>query len=228
MKEKKKTKYTNFILNFIQHPVLYSVFIYAFVELQQYWNLNVGTKKWTHILFWTDKLKKSNHVTKDWSVFSLFFFLLLFHSVQCGIMLLIIVFWEIKSVIFPDACSRTFFILCELLKGQDSARLPLTVFNYLPIKKTEVLRVRKPKRKKEEKKNRIWTWMLWLDKNHVVFGRTLECFLLEYQCLYDDDRWYWMCERPTHLMFTCWLTYPMQVCRMCLTVLYSWFLLEWG
>ncbi len=49
-KKKWKTK-TNiqFFSNFIQHPVLYSVFIYVFVELQQYWNLNVGTKKWTDI-----------------------------------------------------------------------------------------------------------------------------------------------------------------------------------
>lgn len=34
--ERQKTKYTNFILTFIQHPVLYSVFIYVFVNLQQY------------------------------------------------------------------------------------------------------------------------------------------------------------------------------------------------
>ncbi len=87
-------------------------------------------------------------------------------------------------------------------------------FELFANQKTEVLHVRK--------QNKTWTWMLWLDTNHVIFGRTSECFLLEYQCLYDD-RWSWMCD----LMFTCRLTYSTQVCRMCLTVLYSGFLLEW-
>lgn len=116
--------------------------------------------------------------------------------------------WTVKGPRLKQTCYR-------------SAWLPLTVLNYLPIKRQRFYMQENQKKNKKK----IWTWMLWLD-NHVMFGRTSECFLLEYQCVYDD-RWSWMCERPTHLMFTCWLTYSMQVCRMCLTVLYSWFLLEW-